>query len=67
MVCLGLKPGVAEWKVQTNPLSHGGTPNNRSMLIRRRRGRQCSEIVAAATWKMQSRSWQRMERSILFE
>ena len=26
MVCLGLKPGAAGWKVQTNPLSHGGIP-----------------------------------------
>ena len=26
MVCLGLEPGVAGWKVQTNPLSYGGTP-----------------------------------------
>ena len=26
MVCLGLKPEVAEWKAQTNPLSYGGTP-----------------------------------------
>ena len=26
MVGLGLKPGAAEWKVQTNPLSYGGTP-----------------------------------------
>ena len=26
MVCLGLKPGTPEWKVQTNPLSYGGTP-----------------------------------------
>ena len=26
MVCLGLEPGVAEWKAQTNPLSYGGTP-----------------------------------------
>ena len=25
MVCLGLKTGVAEWKVYTNPLSYGGT------------------------------------------
>ena len=25
MVCLGLEPGVAGWKVQTNPLSYGGT------------------------------------------
>ena len=24
MVCLGLKPGAAGWKVQTNPLSYGG-------------------------------------------
>ena len=23
MVCLGFKPGVAEWKAQTNPLSYG--------------------------------------------
>ena len=28
MVCLGLKPGVAGWKAQTNALSYGGTPIN---------------------------------------
>ena len=26
MVCLGLEPGVAGWKAQTNPLSYSGTP-----------------------------------------
>ena len=26
MVCLGLEPGAAGWKVQTNPLSYGSTP-----------------------------------------
>ena len=26
MVCLGLEPGAAGWKMQTNPLSYGGTP-----------------------------------------
>ena len=26
MVCLGLKPGVAGWKAQTNPLSYGSIP-----------------------------------------
>ena len=26
MVCLGLKPGVAVWKSQMNPLSYGGIP-----------------------------------------
>ena len=26
MVCLGFEPGAAGWKVQTNPLSYGGTP-----------------------------------------
>ena len=26
MVCLGVKPGVAEWKAETNPLSYGDTP-----------------------------------------
>ena len=25
MVCLVLKPGVAGWKAQMNPLSYGGT------------------------------------------
>ena len=29
MVCLGLEPGAAWWKVQTNPLSYGGTPNSK--------------------------------------
>ena len=27
MVCLGLKPGAAWWKAQTNPLSYSGTPS----------------------------------------
>ena len=26
MVCLGFKPRARGWKVQTNPLSYGGTP-----------------------------------------
>ena len=26
MECLGVEPGVAWWKAQTNPLSYGGTP-----------------------------------------
>ena len=26
MVCLGLEPGAAGWKKQTNPLCHGGIP-----------------------------------------
>ena len=26
MVCLGLEPGVAGWKAQTNPLSYSSTP-----------------------------------------
>ena len=26
MVCLGLEPGAAGWKAQTNPLSYGSTP-----------------------------------------
>ena len=25
MMCLGLEPGVARWKAQTNPMSYGGT------------------------------------------
>ena len=31
MVCLGLEPGAARWKVQTNPLSYGGL-NYKSFL-----------------------------------
>ena len=26
IVCFGLKPGAAEWKALTNPLSYSGTP-----------------------------------------
>ena len=26
MVCLGVKPGAAEWKAKMNLLSYGGTP-----------------------------------------
>ena len=33
MVCLGLKPGAAGWKVQTNPLSYSGTPMCEELLI----------------------------------
>ena len=33
MVCLGLEPGVAGWKAQTNPLSYGGTPKSSEMLL----------------------------------
>ena len=31
MVCLGLEPGAAGWKAQTNPLSYGGTPKYLSL------------------------------------
>ena len=31
MVCLGLEPGVAGWKVQMNLLSYGGTPLLKSL------------------------------------
>ena len=33
MVCLGLKPGMAGWKAQTNPLSYGGTPSKRKKYM----------------------------------
>ena len=32
MVCLGLKPGEAGCKAQTNPLSYGGTPDRLDFL-----------------------------------
>ena len=35
MVCLGFEPGVAGWKVQTNPLNYGGTPTFGRCLMRR--------------------------------
>ena len=34
MMCLGLKPRAEEWKVQTNPLSYGGTPVSTLLLIK---------------------------------
>ena len=37
MVCLGLEPGAAGWKAQTNPLSYGGSPNQSNFV---QRGRQ---------------------------
>ena len=33
MVCLGLEPGAAGWKAQTNPLSYGGTPTNANITL----------------------------------
>ena len=32
MVCLGLEPGAAGWKAQTNPLSYAGTPMHNDFL-----------------------------------
>ena len=32
MVYLGFEPGAAGWKVQTNPLSYGGTPFNYQLI-----------------------------------
>ena len=32
MVCYGLKPGGAGWKVQTNPLSNGGPPRRYRLI-----------------------------------
>ena len=34
MVCLGIEPGAAGWKAQTNPLSYGGTPNRFFFILR---------------------------------
>ena len=30
---MGLEPGVADWKAQTNPLSYGGTSNRTSFYF----------------------------------
>ena len=34
MVCMGLEPGAAVWKAQTNPLSCGGTPDWLKLVTR---------------------------------
>ena len=34
MACLGVEPGAAEWKAQTNPLSYGGTLTFTSVSIK---------------------------------
>ena len=33
MECLGVEPGAAWWKAQTNPLSYGGTPLFTQILL----------------------------------
>ena len=33
-MCLGLEPGAAAWKEQTNPLSYGGTPGASQLFWR---------------------------------
>ena len=33
MVCMGFKPGAAEWKAQTNPLDYGGKPSFCLLLV----------------------------------
>ena len=32
MACLGVEPGAAGWKAQTNPLSYGVTPKKYTVL-----------------------------------
>ena len=34
-MCLGIEPGAAGWKVQTNPLSYGRTPQKTYFLVGR--------------------------------
>ena len=34
MVCMGLKPGTAKWKAQTNSLSFGVTPFTTEFTLR---------------------------------
>ena len=48
MVCMGFQRGVAGWKVQTNPLSYGGTLDYR-MFIRLSTG----QTVTVLLWNRQ--------------
>ena len=32
MECLGVEPGAAWWKAQTNPLSYGGTQKPKNLF-----------------------------------
>ena len=41
MVCLGLEPGAAGWKAQTNPLSYGGTPYRSTVTL---------TLISCTTW-----------------
>ena len=34
MACLGVKPGAAGWKAQTNALNYGGPPNLLCLCIK---------------------------------
>ena len=62
MVCLGLKPGAAGWKAQTNPLSYGGTPRfayltiyvlSRAPVFTLELVRYCYDSVAKSTTYVQ--------------
>ena len=35
MECLGVEPGAAWWKAQTNPLSYGGTPTISCLVLKK--------------------------------
>ena len=49
MAPLGVKPGAAGWKVQTNPLSYGGTPEKSSCLcVKKNRRKKTFEKVSGA-------------------
>ena len=47
MVCLGLEPGAAGWKAQTNPLSYSGTPME--LLISKNEVFQSQSMIRTAT------------------
>ena len=50
MVYLGLEPGVAGWKAQTNPLSNGGTPFCNIFPAVRRLQIFCRALVVVVLW-----------------
>ena len=43
-MCLGLEPGAAGWKAQTNPLSYGGTPIFESLARRSTIASRCYSL-----------------------
>ena len=49
-MCLGLEPGAAGWKAQTNPLSYGDTPMIKTVKRRETDATKLKKVKECESW-----------------